>query len=54
MAKNDIEDHIKEIRAALAREDARSKPTNTSPSPSPSDILIAAREMMKRVKGKNK
>jgi hypothetical protein len=53
MAKNDIEDHIKEIRAALAREDARSnKPTNTSPSPS--DILIAAREMMKRVKGKHK
>ena len=52
MTKNDIEDHIKEIRAALAREDARSKPTNTKPSPS--DILIAAREMMKRVKGKHK
>ena len=52
MSKNDIEDHIKEIRAALAREDARSKPTNTKPSPS--DILIAAREMMKRVKGKHK
>lgn len=51
--KSDIEDHIKEIRAALAREDARSKPT-TNTKPSPSDILIAAREMMKRVKGKHK
>ena len=51
--KSDIEDHIKEIRAALAREDARSKPT-TNTKPSPSDILIAAREMMKRVKGELK
>jgi hypothetical protein len=50
MPKNDIEDHIRDIRQAIAREAARTPASN---KPSPSDILLAAREMMRRVKEKD-
>ena len=46
----DTEEHIREIKRAIARETARTPPSN---KPSPSDILLAAREMMKKVKDKN-
>ena len=48
MQKNDIQDYIDSIRQAIDRESATSP--NTKDKPSPSDILIAAREMMKRAK----
>lgn len=48
--KNDMEDYIKEIQQLIAQEKARTPPSN---KPSPSDILLAAREMMKKVKDKN-
>jgi hypothetical protein len=47
MQKNDIEEYIKDIRQAIARETARTPANN---KPTPSDILLAAREMMKRAK----
>jgi hypothetical protein len=50
MQKNDIEEYIKDIRQAIARETARTPASN---KPSPSDILLAAREMMRRVKEKD-
>ena len=46
--KNDIDEYIESIRKAIDRESATSP--NAKDKPSPSDILIAAREMMKRVK----
>jgi hypothetical protein len=50
MPKNDIEDYIKEIQQAVAKETARTAANN---NPKPSDILLAAREMMRKVKEKN-
>lgn len=50
MPKNDIQDHIKDIQQAIARETARTPASN---KPTPSDILLAAREMMRRVKEKD-
>jgi len=50
MPKNDIEDHIRDIRKAIARETARTPASN---KPTPSDILLAAREMMRKVKEKD-
>jgi hypothetical protein len=47
---NNTEDYIKEIKQAIAREAARTPASN---KPSPSDILLAAREMMRRVKEKD-
>lgn len=48
MPKNDVQDYIDSIKQAINRESATSP--NTKDKPSPSDILIAAREMMKRIK----
>lgn len=48
MPKNDVQEYIDSIRKAIDRESATSP--NAKDKPSPSDILIAAREMMKRVK----
>ena len=45
----DIEEYIQSIRKAMDRETAISK-SNDKNKPSPSDVLVAAREMMRRVK----
>lgn len=50
MPKNDTDAYIKEIQQAIARE-AQRTPANKQPSPS--DILLVAREIMKRAKEKN-
>lgn len=47
----ELEQYIKDIQTALAKEKARHKPVQNAPSPS--DILLAAREIMKRAKEKN-
>lgn len=44
----DIDEYIVSIKKAMERESATAQD-----KPSPSDILIAAREMMKKVKDKN-
>lgn len=50
MTDRDTDAYIKEIQQAIARETARTPATN---QPTPSDILLAAREMMRRVKEKD-
>lgn len=45
----DFDEYVQSIKKAMERESA----TVTNNNPSPSDILIAAREMMKKVKDKN-
>jgi hypothetical protein len=47
-----LDEYIQSIRKAMDRETAISKSndSNDKNKPSPSDVLIAAREMMKRVK----
>ena len=47
----DLDEYIQSIRKAMDRETAISiSKSNDKNKPSPSDILIAAREMMRRVK----
>ena len=46
MQKNEIEQYIADIRKAMERETALSR--SKEEKPSPAQILIAAREMMKR------
>jgi hypothetical protein len=48
----DLDEYIQSIRKAMDRETAISKSndSNDKNKPSPSDVLIAAREMMRRVK----
>jgi hypothetical protein len=48
MSKNDMNEYLESIRQAIARETK-----SPAPSTKPSDILLAAREMMKKVKDKN-
>ncbi len=45
----DLDEYIQSIRKAMDRETAISK-SNDKNKPSPSDVLIAAREMMRRIK----
>lgn len=47
MPKNDFDEYLDSIRKAVARETATPKQDK---KPTPSEILIAAREMMKRAK----
>mgnify|MGYP003342443268 FL=1 len=49
MSDNDIEQYIADIRKAMDRETALSRPKEEE-KPSPAQILIAAREIMKRAK----
>jgi len=50
-SNNEINDFINDIRKAMHRETALSR--SKEEKPPTSDILLAAREMMKRVKDKN-
>ena len=49
MSKDNINDYINDIRKAMDRETALSRPKEEE-KPSPAQILIAAREIMKRAK----